>query len=67
MRVNVKRILDEQERSAAWLARKMVEHGCTVPYTSVWRMIAEDRKINLDEALTIATILDSTLAELVAP
>jgi hypothetical protein len=67
MRTNIKRLLEEQDRSAAWLGRKMAERGCPIGTTSVWKIIAKDRKINLDEGLVIADILDTTLAELVAP
>jgi len=64
MRANVLRILDEQDRSVAWLARQMVEAGCAVEGTAVWKSLKQGRRIAVDEALAISDVLGVRLTEL---
>jgi hypothetical protein len=65
VRANVLRLLDERERTIAWLARKMAEQGCTIAKTGLWKSLRQDRHIMVDEALAMAQVLDVTLDQLI--
>lgn len=64
MRANVLAILEDDDRSIPWLARKMADAGCAIDQAVLWKALRRDRRILVDEALAISSVLDTSIAEL---
>lgn len=64
MRANIRRLLLDQDRSAAWLSRKLREAGCKSGSTAIWRILNEGRTIHVNEAIAIADAFDVDLTDL---
>ncbi len=57
LKANVRQRLADEERSTAWLARRMTEVGCPVSPATVWKMLSTDRAVYVDEAVAIGLVL----------
>lgn len=55
-------VLDEQERTVAWLARK-----CGLSVTYVWRMLNGERPLTAEFKAAAAAVLDRPESELFRP
>lgn len=64
MRAYIREALERDERSTAWLARKMTDAGCAIDASAVWKTLNAGRSIYVDEGVAIAAALNVGLDEM---